>query len=181
MYCLILVDGFEEIEAVTTADILIRAGIPLKTVGISDKTVTGAHGIRILADLSPEQINIETIELIILPGGLRGRDNLLKSEWCKNAIVSAARRDRTVAAICAAPTVLSSLGLLNGKEATCYKGMENELGSAVFCPRNVVRDGNIITGASVGVTVEFALEIIEAVKGRGEKEKILKSIKFYEN
>lgn len=116
-----LADGFEEIEGLTVVDMFRRAGIPIQTVSISDSlTVTGSHDIKVQADCLLADFDFNTVEMLILPGGMPGTTNLSKCEPLCDALMQFSRQGRYLAAICAAPSILGSLGILNGRVATCY-------------------------------------------------------------
>jgi 4-methyl-5(b-hydroxyethyl)-thiazole monophosphate biosynthesis len=171
-----LADGFEEIEALAPIDILRRASEPVTVVGVTGKTVTGAHGIKVTADVTIDEALREDIDMIVLPGGLPGADNLQNSPEVCEYIALANDKGAYIAAICAAPKILGALGLLKGKEAICYPGFENELKGAVISDKKVVCDGNIITAAGMGVAVDFALKLVELLASSEASEKIRKGI-----
>lgn len=165
MVYLFLADGFEEIEALGCVDILRRAGIEVETVGVTGKTVAGAHGINVEADILISECGYDA-EMVILPGGSVGTDNLAASCEVASLVNDAAERNAYVAAICAAPTVLGKLGLLQGRRAVCYPGLEGRLAGAVKSSERVCADGNFITSRGPGTTAEFSLTIVELLKGR---------------
>ena len=155
-----LANGFEEIEALATVDILRRAGVEVVTVGVGGKTPVGAHGITVCADIEEDTLNIHTIDGVVLPGGMPGTTNLEASVVVQKAVTFAVENNLLVAAICAAPSILGHGGYLRGKKATCYPGFEQELAGAVVVGGGVVLDGNIITASGAGVAVDFALELV---------------------
>ncbi|MBO4934782.1 MAG: DJ-1/PfpI family protein [Clostridia bacterium] len=165
MVYLFLADGFEEIEALGCVDILRRAGVDVKTVGVTGKTVAGAHGINVEADMRVTECGRDA-EMVILPGGSVGTDNLASSDDVARIVTDAAERNAYVAAICAAPTVLGKLGLLEGRRAVCYPGLEGRLTGAAKSSDRVCVDGNYITSRGPGTTAEFSLTIVELLKGR---------------
>lgn len=172
-----LAQGFEEIEAVTILDILRRGGIKALSVSMENgKTVEGAHGISIEADVKFDEADYSSCKMIILPGGMPGTKNLMKSEKLMAKIKEFVRLDRYVAAICAAPMVFGTLGLLDGKNATIYPGMEEHLKNAKPSLDNVVVDGRIITSRGPGTAIEFALKIIEILEGKASSDKIRKDL-----
>lgn len=179
MVYVFLAEGFEEIEALTTVDILRRAEIDTKTVGISGKYVTGAHGITVKADLTAEMINKGDITAAVLPGGMPGAVNLKNSAAVKESLLYLAENNRLIAAICAAPLVLGNLGLLKNKNATCYPGFENELYGANYKDMPVCTDGNIITAFGPGAAVDFALELVKSIKDEKTADKIYLDMKCY--
>lgn len=155
-----LANGFEEIEALAVVDILRRADVDVVTVGVGSKMPVGAHGIAVCADIGEDELNINEMTGVVLPGGMPGTTNLEASAVVQTAVAYAAERNLLLAAICAAPSILGHGGYLCGKMATCYPGFETELGDATVCRRGVVTDGNIITASGAGVAVEFALELV---------------------
>ncbi|HDZ76519.1 MAG TPA: DJ-1/PfpI family protein [Candidatus Omnitrophica bacterium] len=160
----ILADGFEEIEAITSIDILRRGYIDVTVAALSTKVVTGAHGIKISADILLEQFN-QDIDALVLPGGSPGSENLNKSKKVHEIISKTFKANKVVAAICAAPAlVLEPAGILKNKRATCYPGMEKLFSEDVkFIDEAVVRDGNLITSRGIGAALRFALCIVETL------------------
>ena len=163
--------GFEETEAVGTLDMLLRAELDVKSVGVGGRTVTGCHGITVVCDLADDEISLAEIEGIILPGGIPGTLNLEKSQAVQAAIDYAAQRDLLICAICAAPTILGHLGLLKGKRFTCFPGFECRIDGEYTAGR-VERDGNFITAKGMGCTIPFAVEIIRATAGEQIAHKV---------
>lgn len=176
MIYLFLANGFEEIEALTPVDLLRRAGAEVKTVSVSvpDKTVTGAHGIAVETDLTEEEALAELertdLQMIVLPGGLPGADNLNASETVDTFIKAAMEEKAYIGAICAAPYILGVRGLLKGRMATCFPGFEDKLEGAQYYDCDVIRDGEFITGRAMGAATEFALELIAAIYGDSAAE-----------
>ncbi len=172
-----LVDGFEEIEAMTPIDLLRRAEIYVDTVSINEnKNITSSRGVTILADKTIDEIDFSEYGMIVLPGG-PGTDNYKKSPKLMEKLKEFAV-NKKVAAICAAPTILSALGILTGKKAVCFPSLENVIvkDGAVPGEGNVVKDGNIITSKGAGTSIDFALEIISELMGKDKSEKIAKQI-----
>ena len=166
MVYMLLGTGFEETEAIAPLDLLRRANIDVLTVGVTGKTVYGGHGIGIEADIEISQMDLTDLDMIILPGGLGGVASTRASKEAMQALRFAWENDKFVAAICAGPTVLADLGITNGKNATCYPGCEENMGSANMLPDAAcVRDGKLITAASAGCAVKFGLALIAALKG----------------
>ena len=176
MIYLFLANGFEEIEALAPLDLLRRAGLEVTTVGIGGDTVMGAHGITVTADI-PEGLFADSApDMVILPGGMPGSKNLDQSRTVDAALKAAARRGAFIAAICAAPMVLGHRGLLQGKRAICFPGFEKELTGATIADTRVVRDGNIITAAGMGVAVEFGLALVAALRGDAAAAELRRAI-----
>lgn len=161
-----LATGFEDVEAVGTIDVLRRGGIETVTVSVTGhKTVTSVHNIPVIADELFENIDYTHYDALVLPGGGPGSEMLNKHEGLRKAIVDSYENSKLIAAICAAPRVLGSLGLLKGKKATCYPGFESELTGATIVHDPVVTDHNIITGRGPGLVFDFALAIVRYLTG----------------
>lgn len=176
MIYLFLANGFEEIEAMTTVDILRRAGCELVTVGVGGKKVTGGHGIEVTADIEEKEAETDALDMIILPGGMPGTLNLEKSPIVKAVIRYCAENDKYIAAICAAPSILGHMDLLREHTATCFPGYEQELHAKEVSPDFVCVSGRIITAKGAGVAVDFALEIVEVLYGSQKSKMLRKSI-----
>lgn len=176
---LFLADGFEEIEAVATVDILRRAGMEVQVVSILKGLVAkGANGVQVVADSAFETTRFDGADLLILPGGMPGAENLSAHAGLNELILREAEKGTTLAAICAAPLVYGRLGLLQGKKATCYPGFEHELKGAEFQKVPVVIDGKMITGRGPGVVFDFAYALVEYFCG-AEKVQELKAGMIY--
>lgn len=170
-----LADGFEEIEAITVIDILRRAKLEVCTVSIGDElSVTGSHGIQIMADRLLSQMPIDTSivpQALILPGGMPGSTNLLESDRLKEFFC--AHRDLSViAAICAAPMVLGEWRLLEGKKATCFPGFEEHLYGAALSLEAVVQDGRYFTSRGAGTAAAFAFALVSYFKDQETADKL---------
>lgn len=177
MVYVFLADGFEEVEALTPIDVLRRASVDVRTVGVTGKTVTGSHGVPMIADLLPEETDLASADLIFLPGGMPGTKNLYASDFVRNAVEKVLADGHYVSAICAAPSiVLGGMGLLKGKRATCYPGMEDGMIGAIAQDVPCVWDGKIITGRGAGAAFDFALILCEALCGRETADKIAASV-----
>ena len=157
----LLADGFEEVEVVTPADFLRRAGIEVVISSIGGEIVTGSNNIIIKADNTIDALPAD-LDGIILPGGMPGATNLAQSEAVMQLLHKMNNNSKLVAAICAAPAlVLGGAGLLEGRKFTCYPGFEKEVAGADFCTERVVQDGNIITSRGAGTAAEFSIAVIE--------------------
>lgn len=177
MVYMLLGTGFEETEAIAPLDLLRRAGVEIMTVGINSKIIYGGHNIGIEADIELAEMDLTKLDMVIIPGGLGGVASIRASESAMNALKFAWDNGKFVAAICAGPTVLADLGITSGKKATCYPGCEEGMGDAVMIPdAAAVTDGRLITGTSAGCAVAFGLELIKALKGEAEAERIRKQI-----
>ncbi len=164
MVYVLLGNGFEEVEAITPVDYLRRARIAVSTVGIGGKVITGGHGIAVTADLEIGEMDLTELDMIVLPGGLGGVASIKGCPAALDAIRFAWENGKYVAAICAAPTILGEMGLLEGKHATCYPGCEEKLLGAVYEEAAAVVDGRVITGASAGCAEIFANALIACLK-----------------
>ena len=155
-----LAEGLEEVECLATADVLIRAGIKVTLVSISDeKQVTGSHGFTIMTDTTIGEIDFKKADMLFLPGGMPGTRRLSECKALCDALVEANEEGRRLAAICAAPSVLGGLGILKGKKATCYPGFEGALAGAEVTGEGVVTDGNVTTARGLGYALDLGLEI----------------------
>lgn len=173
-----LAEGFEEMEAVTPVDLLRRANVDAKFVSITgDKAVTGAHGITYMADLLFEEID-DDADMLVLPGGMPGTTNLMAHEGLAELLVKQYDAHKWVAAICAAPMVLGALGIVMGRWATIYPGMEEYLVGADISKEEVCVSGNVITSKAPGTAVPFALKLIEVLVSESYAEHIKKEIVF---
>ena len=168
-----LAEGFEEVEALTVVDLLRRAEIETETVSVTGHLpVTGSHGIKVIADILFEDAVYSACEAIVLPGGLPGSTNLDAHEGLCEKILSFHNQGKLLAAICAAPQVFGHLGILEGKKATCYPGLEKELEGADFQETPVVKDSGIITSRGPATAMPFALALIEELKGKEKADEI---------
>ena len=177
MVYMLLGTGFEETEAIAPLDLLRRANVDILTVGINGKTVYGSHGIGIECDIELGQMDLTNMEMVIIPGGLGGVASIRASEAAMEALRFGWENGKFVGAICAGPTVLADLGITDGRQATCYPGCEDGMGSAVMvADAAAVRDGRLITGTSAGCAIPFGLKLIDALKGEAEALRIAKQI-----
>ena len=176
MVYVLLGTGFEETEAIAPIDLMRRAGIPVQTVGLNGKVIYGGHGIGVEADITAHEMDLASLELIMLPGGLGGVKSIRESKPAMDAIRFAYENDKFVAAICAGPTILAQLGITDGKDAVCYPGCEEEMGSAHMITAPWIRSGKVITGTSAGCALSFGLGLVEALKGSEEAQRIQKQI-----
>lgn len=165
MIYVLLVDGFEEIEAIEPIDIIRRAGLNVLTVGVNDQMVKGAHDITIKADILIEDVNKEDMELLMLPGGA-GHTKLDEDKRVHELIDYANNEGIYIAAICASPSIIGKKGLLKGKKATCFPGFEEYLVGAEVVLDSVVTDGKIITARGAGAAADFGFEIVRLLKNK---------------
>lgn len=177
MVYVLLAEGFEEIEAITPVDLLRRAGVEVQTVGVTGKTVGGSHGIPVVADIEMDQADWDAAEMVVLPGGLTGTNNLNEDARVHRAIEGMLHKEKYVTAICAAPSIiLGGMGVLQGKKATCYPGMEDGMKGATPLSRNCVVDGHIITGRGVGGALDFACALVSALCGEEQARRVAAAV-----
>lgn len=177
MIYIFLANGFEEVEALATIDVLRRADLKVKIVGVGSDVITGAHGISTVCDavdcdLTPG----EDIEAVILPGGMPGTLNLERSDKVNAFVDYAFENKKLLCAICAAPSILGHKGMLKGRKAVCFPGFESELEGAELSGSFVVTDGNIITAKGMGSAVKFGIAIGSAFVGEAKMKKIKESL-----
>lgn len=181
---LFLADGCEEIEALTVADLLFRAGIPCTTISVKETPViTSSHGITITADTTIDAADLEAFDMLVLPGGIPGTPNLAACKKLMEAVVSFAgceKEGKAVAAICAAPSILAHLGLLNGKKATCNPCVLDYLKDhgAKLTYARVTTDGNLITSQGMGTAIAFGLAIVEYYQGHAAAKALAAKILY---
>lgn len=171
-----LADGFEETEALVTLDMMRRADIDVKTVGIGKNEITGTHNICVKADISENDILFDNCDGIILPGGMPGTENLYNSEKVIKALMYCADKNLLIAAICAAPIIPGRKGLLKGKKAVCFPGFEDELLGAEVCNIPCKKTDNIITAKGAGCVFEFSHQIIQYIKNRAVADNVIRTI-----
>ena len=165
--------GFEEIEAFTSVDVLRRAGVNVVMVSVTeDEIVRGAHGISVLADKTIGNVDFSEADLLLLPGGMPGASNLAACAELTKQLKAFAAQGKPYAAICAAPYVLGELGLLNGKKATCYPGFEEHLKGAVVTGVMAQQDGNVVTGKGPAAAMEFALKVAALLVGQPKADEV---------
>ena len=171
-----LANGFEEIEAMTIMDVLRRAGLKVVTAGLSGMRIKGSSGVEVIADELLDDINPDEFSAIVLPGGYPGYLNLAASEKVLEIIKKFNSQNKTVAAICGAPTVLAKAGILNNRNATVYPGLEKELPNPT--DKKVVVDNNIITSQGPATAMEFALKLVELLSGENKRKEIKEQLLF---
>lgn len=180
MIYIFLADGFEEVEALAPADVLRRAGVSVQLVGVGGKTVAGSHGISVECDITDSDISLNSnLEGIFLPGGMPGTLNLEKSETVNKAIDYCMNTNLLISAICAAPSILGHKGILNGKNAVCFPGFEDELQGAVLSDKFICEDGNIMTAKGMGSAVEFGTRIAARLVGNDKAKSVHDSLQIY--
>ena len=176
-----IVEGFEQMEALTPVDLLRRAGITVDTVSVfNEKNVKSSHNVIIETDKNMKDINFDDYEMLILPGG-PGTGNYKKSDFLMEKLLNFGKNEKKyIAAICAAPGVLARLGMLKDRKAVSFPSVESDLekNGAVLLRENVITDGNITTSRGAGTAVDFSLRLIEILKGKDEAERIAKQIVY---
>lgn len=169
----LLANGFEEVEGITQVDFLRRAGVTVVTTAIeNDLMVTGNFNIPVKADALLSEVNSDDFDMVVLPGGVKGMENLSASEAVKNLLLDYNDKGKWIAAICASPKVLGRIGILKGKKAVCYPGHEDGLIGAEVIVEDVVVDGKIITSRGPGTSAAFALKLIEVLCGSEKANEI---------
>ena len=172
-----LAKGYEEIEALTVVDMLRRAKIEIDMVSISNDDMTeGSHGICTKADKRLSEINFDEYNMLVLPGGGLGSENLEGCEVLMEQFDRFYREGKNIAAICAAPSIFGHRGYLKGRKAGSYPTFEEQLEGAQVVREAAVRDGNVITGRGMGCAIDFSLMIIDTLKGKDEADRIANQI-----
>lgn len=175
-----MADGCEEIEGLTVVDLVRRAGIEIEMISVSgNDTVTGSHKIAFGTDVKKADADYASYDGIVLPGGMPGTTHLMEDETVNRVIKEFAQDGKLVAAICAAPSVLGNAGLLEGKTATCYPGVEGKLTGANFVTNSVAKDGNIITSRGLGTAIDFAAEIVAYLLDKDAAKSLKESIVYH--
>ena len=165
MVYVFLADGFEIIEALSPVDMLRRAKVEIKLVGVTGEIVTSSCGVAVKTDMLIDEFDFYDVEAVVLPGGMPGTLNLENNQTVQKIIDNASNTNAFICAICAAPSILGHKGLLNEKEVTCFPGFENALEGATLSEDFVVTDGKFITARGAGVSVDFGLEIVKQLRG----------------
>lgn len=177
--CIFLAEGFEEIEALTVVDLLRRAAIDIEMIAVTgSKEVTGSHNITVLADELLEEIDFDTVDMLVLPGGMPGTKNLEANDKLMNELDDFYKKGKDIAAICAAPRILGHRGMLKGIKACSFPEFESHLDGAEVSKNPVETAGNIITGRGMGCAIDFGLAIIEKIKGREEADTLAAKIVY---
>jgi 4-methyl-5(b-hydroxyethyl)-thiazole monophosphate biosynthesis len=178
MIYVFLANGFEEIEAMSVIDILRRADLEVTTVGVGGSEIAGAHGVKVVADLPADEADFIDVDLMVLPGGQPGADNLTESADVQRCIDLCLEYNVPMAAICAAPMVFGRKGLLDGKKATCYPGCEGGMGKAQVTGKEVEIDGLFITSKGPATAQMFAFTLVGLMVGREKVDEICKGMLY---
>ncbi len=177
--CVFLADGFEEIEGLTVVDILRRAGIAVETVSVMGrKQIKGAHDILVEADSLFEETDPAGADMLVLPGGMPGTLNLKAHQGLADLLAAFDRERKYIAAICAAPSIFSELGILKGRKACSYPSFEEGLDCAEVVREPAVTDGHVTTGRGMGTAIPFALRLTALLAGEEKAEEVRKSIVY---
>ena len=172
-------NGYEEIEALTVVDLTRRAGIETWMVSVTEeKKVTGSHGIEVTMDKVLKEVDFEEVEMIVLPGGMPGTLNLEACKPLMEKVKEFDEKGKYISAICAAPTIFGHLGLLNGKKACCYPGMEQDLEKAEVVYDSTAVANHILTSRGMGTAIDFGLRIISVFHGNEAAEEMAKKIVY---
>ena len=169
-----LAQGCEELEAVTIIDLLRRAGIEVVTVGLNEQVVTASRGVQLVPDTTIDKVLDDEFDMIVLPGGLPGADNLNDDPRVHRLLQRLTAEDKYTAAICAAPRVLASAGLLDGRTATSYPGVIDsmDLPETELSDKSVVIDGKVVTSRGPGTAMDFALGLVELLSGSEKRTEV---------
>lgn len=168
--------GYEEVEALAVVDVLRRGNVEVVMVGVDGKAVVSGRGISINMDATIDEINHDEIDMMVLPGGIPGVDNLIKNETVVKELKAFKEQGKWLAAICAAPSILGKLGLLQGEKATCYPGYEDELTGCQHTGERVEVSHHIVTGKGAGTALDFGYKILEVLKDKDLADQIRKAM-----
>ncbi|MCM1119717.1 MAG: DJ-1/PfpI family protein [bacterium] len=172
-------EGFEEIEALTVVDVCRRAGVEVQMVSVSgDRTVSGSHGINVQMDMGFDEVDFDSLDMIVLPGGKLGTENLEAHQGLMEQVDAFDRAGKYLAAICAAPSILGHRGILKGRRAGCYPGWEKHLEGAQVSMDDATVDGHVITGRGMGCSIAFSMEIVARLQGVEQAVKVAESIVY---
>ncbi len=177
MVYVFLAEGFETVEALCPVDVMRRVGIDVSLVSITGNySVTSKQGVNVTCDITIGKVSLDDAQMLVLPGGIPGADNLYASKRLCKLLRDANKKGIRLAAICAAPYILGKLGILKGKEATCYPGFEDCLEGAVISGERVVSSGNCITAVGMGASLDFALKIVNELTSKERAQKLANSV-----
>ncbi len=176
MFYMFLADGFEETEAIATLDVMRRAGLEVQTVGVKSQQVVGTHNVAVIADILIDDAVFDNLEGVVLPGGMPGTTNLENCKRVIDFVKYANDNQKIVAAICAAPSIPGHLGILKGKNATCFPGFESELNCKSYTASHTTTDGLIVTAKGAGCAIEFGQAIVSLAKSKEVADKIVENM-----
>ena len=177
-----LAEGFEEIEALAPVDILRRGDVSVQTVSVTgEEVVCSSHGVRVVADLLFESCSFDDADLLLLPGGMPGSTHLNGHEGLRRVLLNHVEKGKRVGAICAAPMVLGSLGLLKGRHATCAPGFEQYLEGAHYTGELVTEDGLFITAKGAAASLAYGYRLLGLFKGVEEVDELKRRMQYLQN
>ena len=179
MYYLFLANGFEITEAMAPLDVMRRAGLEVKTVGVTGEMIQSSNGVSIKPDMDISEITYDDLDGAILPGGMPGTLNLKSSSAVTDCVKYCYDNSKLVASICAAPSIFGEMGLLRDRRATCFPGFENALKGAVHTGAHVETDGNVITSKGAGCALEFGHAIVSFAVSKDAADKVLSDMQCF--
>ena len=171
-----LADGFEEIETITIVDVIRRAGLSITIAGLKSGELVGAHDIRVMSDQTLDEVKEESFDMIVLPGGQPGVDNLRKDQRVLDLLKKMKKSNKVIGAICAAPLALRDAGLISGVKLTSYPSIEQDLSGSQYLSSRVVVDGNLVTSRGPGTAMDFALKLVELLLGKKQSEQVSQAL-----
>ncbi len=169
---IILAEGFEEVEAVAPIDVLRRAGVEVIIAGLTPDPVPSARDVKIVPDTTVDNLNPQELDMVILPGGAGGVERLKADPRVERFIKAMQDKKKLIGAICAAPTALAKFCVLEGKRATVYPSLVEEIKPAQFVDQTVVEDENLITSQGPGTALEFGLKLAEKLVGKEKAREV---------
>ena len=179
MYYLFLANGFEITEAMAPLDVMRRAGLDVKTVGVTGAAVQSSNGVCVQSDVALDDVSFDDVDGAILPGGMPGTLNLKKNEKVIECVKRCYESGKLVASICAAPSIFGEMGLLVDRRATCFPGFEKALDGAIHTGAHVETDGNVITSKGAGCAIEFGHAIVSYALGKTNADKVLSDMQCF--
>ncbi len=168
--------GYEEIEALSVVDVLRRGKVEVEMIGVTGSHVSSSRGITVKMDKVIEDLDFDQIDMIVLPGGVPGVKSLQENDLLMDKIKEFSKKQKWIGAICAAPSILGHLSLLENEEATCYPGYENELGCKKIADEGVAVSGKFVTASGAGYSLLFGLKLLEIIKGKDVSEAVKKGM-----
>lgn len=171
-----LAPGFEEIEALAVVDILRRAGVEVTTAGTVEGPIEGRNGIKVIADTTMDEVKASGFDMIVLPGGAKGTENLKNDPRVKKLVQEIFESGKFTTAICAAPTVLSAIGITKGRKVTSHPTVRDELTKENVLDERVVVDGKIVTSQGPGTAIEFAFKLVELLVGEEKAREVNRGV-----